>query len=125
MATSNSSQKSVNLFYKVEELKKINKKSLFKDPNIWQKYYEFLEVCKKLVLIDLDYALEKKIEVDLWNFGFKEIITQLQSEGTSRSILGKASYLMSIIRVLVSSSLILNVNFITKLYHFHTKNYSK
>ena len=103
MATSNSSQKSVNLFYKVEELKKINKKSLFKDPNIWQKYYEFLEVCKKLVLIDLDYALEKKIEVDLWNFGFKEIITQLQSEGTSRSILGKASYMISIIKIMVSS----------------------
>ena len=103
MATSNSSQKSVNLFYKVEELKKINKKSLFKDPNIWQKYYEFLEACKKLVLIDLDYALEKKIEVDLWNFGFKEIITQLQSEGTSRSILGKASYMISIIKIMVSS----------------------
>ena len=109
MATSNSSQKSINLFYKVEDLKKINKKSLFKDPNIWQKYYEFLEVCKKLVLIDLDYALEKKTEVDLWNFGFKEIITQLQAEATSRSILGKASNMMSMIRVLVTCSLILNV----------------
>ena len=83
------SQKSLNLYYKAEELKKVTKKSLFRDANVWQKHYELLEICKKLLLIELEYALEKKTEVDLWNYGFKDIISQLQSEANTRSILDK------------------------------------
>ena len=83
------SQKSLNLYYKAEELKKVAKKSLFRDANVWQKHYELLEICKKLILIELEYALEKKTEVDLWNYGFKDIISQLQSEANTRSILDK------------------------------------
>ena len=69
---------------------KTAKKFIFKDTNVWQKHYELLELYKKLILVDLDYALEKKAEVDLWNVGFKEIVTQIQSEANSRSILDKS-----------------------------------
>ena len=89
--TSTSSQKkSIAIYYKIEDLKQTSKKFIFKDTNVWQKHYELLEVYKKLILVDLDYALEKKAEVDLWNVGFKEIVTQIQSEANSRSILDKS-----------------------------------
>ena len=89
--TSTSSQKkSIAIYYKIEDLKHTSKKFIFKDTNVWQKHYELLELYKKLILVDLDYALEKKAEVDLWNVGFKEIVTQIQSEANSRSILDKS-----------------------------------
>ena len=35
---------------------------------------------EKLVLTDLTYALEKKVEIDLWNFCFKDYINYLQAQ---------------------------------------------
>ena len=90
VASTTSQQKSIAIYYKIEDLKQTSKKFIFKDTNVWQKHYELLEVYKKLILVDLDYALEKKAEVDLWNVGFKEIVTQIQSEANSRSILDKS-----------------------------------
>ena len=33
-----------------------------------------------MLLSDLEYALDKKVEVDLWNFCFKDYIAYLQSQ---------------------------------------------
>lgn len=77
-----------NLYYQSEELKKYlssagaESKNKLKDV----KFHSFLEMNKRLLLLDLEYALEKKSEVDLWNVGFKEIISRLQSDITSKSI---------------------------------------
>jgi len=62
--TSTSSQKkSIAIYYKIEDLKQTSKKFIFKDTNVWQKHYELLEVYKKLILVDLDYALEKRLRL--------------------------------------------------------------
>ena len=75
-----------SLFHKSEDLKKSlqgrqNKETIFKDP----KYHEFVEIHKKLLLQDLDFAIDKKSEVELWTVAFKEVINFYQSEITSRS----------------------------------------
>ena len=88
-------QKCASLYYKSEDLKKAlqgQPKNILKDSNSWLKLNEFIEINKKLLLIDLDYALEKKSEVDLWNVAFKEVINGLQNEASSSklSILDKS-----------------------------------
>ena len=69
-----------SLFHKSEDLKKSlqgrqNKETIFKDP----KYHEFVEIHKKLLLQDLDFAIDKKSEVELWTVAFKEVINFYQS----------------------------------------------
>ena len=61
-------QKCASLYYKSEDLKKTiqgQSKNILKDSNAWLKLNEFIEINKKLVLIDLDYVLEKKSEVKI------------------------------------------------------------
>ena len=61
-------QKCASLYYKSEDLKKTiqgQSKNILKDSNAWLKLNEFIEINKKLVLIDLDYVLEKKSEVQI------------------------------------------------------------
>ena len=41
---------------------------------------ELQKLYKQLLLSDLPYALEKKVEVDLWNYCFKDYIAYLQLE---------------------------------------------
>lgn len=84
------SSQSASLFYKAESLKKAFKaKNVLKDAKVWQKLVEFVDVNKALLLTDLDYALEKKAEVDLWNVAFKEVISGLQSEAANSRLLNK------------------------------------
>ena len=67
-------QKCASLYYKSEDLKKVlhsQSKNILKESSSWLRLNEFVEINKKLVLIDLDYAIEKKSEVDLWNVAFK------------------------------------------------------
>lgn len=37
-------------------------------------------------MLDLDYALEKKVEQDLWNVGFKQQIEALQAISKDRKV---------------------------------------
>merc|ERR1719232_2043337 len=88
----NLQQKCASLYFRSEELKKSLQgrgRNPLKDSNNFAKVNEFIEVNKQLLIGDLDYALDKKTEVDLWNFGFKEVISGIQSEANSRSILDK------------------------------------
>ena len=82
----NLQQKCASLYFRSEELKKSLQgrgRNPLKDSNTFTKVNEFIEVNKQLLIADLDYALDKKTEVDLWNFGFKEVISGIQSEANS------------------------------------------
>lgn len=46
----------------------------------WQKRQELCLVLETLLLIDLDYALDKKVEQDLWSFVFRNPISACQSK---------------------------------------------
>ena len=85
------SQESKKLYYQCQELlqtlqsgKKFNP---LKDPSYWLKLQTFCKICKNLIKSDLDFALDKKCEIDLWNVGFKEVISYLQNETNTKSIL--------------------------------------
>ena len=85
-----SSQEIKKSYYQSQELatsvsqKKANP---LKHPEYWLKIQTLSDLQKSLLLSDLDFALEKKIEVELWNVCFKDLITFLQSESNSKSIL--------------------------------------
>jgi predicted hydrolase (HD superfamily) len=67
----NLSALSHDLFDKCEQLKQ-NLLSLANDQaSIWLYRQELLDHYAQLILFDLDYALEKKIEHDLWTIVFK------------------------------------------------------
>ena len=67
----NLSAQSHDLFDKCEQLKQ-NLLSLANDQaSIWLYRQELLDQYAQLILFDLDYALEKKIEHDLWTIVFK------------------------------------------------------
>lgn len=40
-----------------------------------------------MLVLDLDYALEKKVEQDLWNVGFKQQIEALQAISKDRKVI--------------------------------------
>jgi hypothetical protein len=49
-------------------------------PDIWHSRQELLDQYGQLILFDLDYALEKKIEHDLWTVVFKNEIGYKQEQ---------------------------------------------
>lgn len=66
-----------------EECEKLKQK-LLSTPNgkaeIWTHRQELLDQYAQLILYDLDYAIEKKIEHDLWTIIFKNEITYKQEQ---------------------------------------------
>lgn len=45
-----------------------------------------LQVYQKVLVLDLDYALDKKVEQDLWNVGFKQQIEALQAISKDKKV---------------------------------------
>lgn len=80
------SQKCTALYLKSEDLKKSmlqqrSRNRSFKDPRL----QEYVGIVQTLLLIDLEYALSKKSELDLWNAVFKETISGLQAEQSTEA----------------------------------------
>ena len=74
---------SCKIYVKAEELKEnINanlcNRNFFHDQDSWKQLQELQKLYKKLLLSDIEYSLEKKIEIDLWNYCFKDYISFLQ-----------------------------------------------
>ena len=88
---SSSSQEIRKSYYQGQELASVlqNSKKVnpLKNPEFWLKIQTLCDLQKLILISDLDFALEKKIEVELWNVCFKDLITFLQSESKSKSIL--------------------------------------
>ncbi|XP_072935319.1 uncharacterized protein [Epargyreus clarus] len=53
--------------------------SMLQDRNLWTTQQQLQQAYQKILILDLDYALEKKVEQDLWNVGFKQQIEALQA----------------------------------------------
>ncbi|CAH2068204.1 unnamed protein product, partial [Iphiclides podalirius] len=58
--------------------------SMLQDRSLWTTQQKLQNVYQKILMLDLDYALEKKVEQDLWNVGFKQQIEALQAISKDR-----------------------------------------
>ncbi|KAK7094739.1 nonsense-mediated mRNA decay factor SMG7-like isoform X2 [Littorina saxatilis] len=52
--------------------------------DVWVTRQKLEDVYKHLLLMDLEYALDKKVEQDLWNHAFKNQITLLQAQAKDK-----------------------------------------
>jgi len=66
---------------KAEELSRIvtNKKDLYENKEAWTYHQELTSIYRNLLLLDLEFSLDKKVEQDLWNICFKNYISHLQT----------------------------------------------
>ncbi|CAB4054174.1 SMG7 [Lepeophtheirus salmonis] len=55
-------------------------KNLSSDGTLWSALQDLQITLKQILLTDLTYALDKKVDVDLWNYGFKDYICYLQGQ---------------------------------------------
>ncbi|XP_038208921.1 protein SMG7-like [Zerene cesonia] len=58
--------------------------SMLQDRSLWANQQQLQKAYQKVLTLDLDYALEKKVEQDLWNVGFKQQIEALQAISKDR-----------------------------------------
>ena len=68
---------------KAEELSRIviNKKDkLYEDKEAWAGHQELTGIYRSLLISDLEFSLDKKVEQDLWNVCFKNYIGHLQAK---------------------------------------------
>lgn len=56
----------------------------------WVTRQKLEDLYKKLLLIDLEYALDKKVEQELWNHAFKNQITNLQTQAKDKQNMKRA-----------------------------------
>ena len=84
---------------KAEELSRIinNKKDLYEDKEAWTYHQELTTIYRNLLISDLEFSLDKKVEQDLWNFCFKNYISHLQTKIRDKrsNIRGDAQLLLS------------------------------
>ncbi|KAK0172413.1 hypothetical protein PV328_005730 [Microctonus aethiopoides] len=59
-------------------------KDLLNDNNAWIWQQQLQKIYQQVLILDLEYALDKKVEQELWNFGFKNYIAILQNELKNR-----------------------------------------
>uniref|UniRef100_A0A6Q2X321 Nonsense-mediated mRNA decay factor n=1 Tax=Esox lucius TaxID=8010 RepID=A0A6Q2X321_ESOLU len=52
---------------------------------VWTSRQALQDLYQKMLVTDLEYALDKKVEQDLWNHAFKNQITTLQSQAKNRA----------------------------------------
>ncbi|XP_028987416.1 nonsense-mediated mRNA decay factor SMG7 isoform X2 [Betta splendens] len=52
---------------------------------VWTSRQALQDLYQKMLVTDLEYALDKKVEQDLWNHAFKNQITTLQSQSKNRA----------------------------------------
>lgn len=52
---------------------------------VWTSRQALQDVYQKMLVTDLEYALDKKVEQDLWNHAFKNQITTLQNQAKNRA----------------------------------------
>ncbi|XP_059056561.1 nonsense-mediated mRNA decay factor SMG7-like [Achroia grisella] len=58
--------------------------SMLQDRSLWVTQQQLQKIYQKLLVLDLDYALDKKVEQELWNVGFKQQIEALQAISKDR-----------------------------------------
>jgi len=91
--TSDRRQVSAQLHRQIVELKERARKrqNVYKDEEAWSEHQQIQSLCQKLIVDDPEYAVDKKVEHDLWNVCFKEHIGALQSSAKDKTSKGKKS----------------------------------
>ncbi|KAK2581218.1 hypothetical protein KPH14_008016 [Odynerus spinipes] len=76
----------VQALKKAEPLKdKVQRcKDLLNDNDAWVCQQQLQKIYQQVLILDLEYALDKKVEQELWNLGFKNYIAMLQSQAKDR-----------------------------------------
>ncbi|XP_014483239.1 PREDICTED: protein SMG7-like isoform X2 [Dinoponera quadriceps] len=76
----------VQALKKAEPLKdKVQRcKDLLNDNDAWVCQQQLQKIYQQVLILDLEYALDRKVEQDLWNLGFKNYIATLQSQAKDR-----------------------------------------
>lgn len=71
----------VQALKKAEKLKEkvVNSQDLLNDNEAWVCQQQLQEIYQQVLILDLEYALDKKVEQELWSHGFKKYIATLQS----------------------------------------------
>lgn len=76
----------VQALKKAEPLKdKVQRcKDLLNDNDAWVCQQQLQKIYQQVLILDLEYALDRKVEQELWNLGFKNYIAMLQSQAKDR-----------------------------------------
>lgn len=53
---------------------------------IWSNQQKLQTIYYQVLILDLEYALDKKVEQDLWNIGFKYHISSLQEQTRDKKV---------------------------------------
>ncbi|XP_046671349.1 protein SMG7-like [Homalodisca vitripennis] len=71
----------VQALKKADRLKEkvINCEDLLNDNEAWHCQQQLQEIYQQVLILDLEYALDKKVEQELWSHGFKKYIATLQT----------------------------------------------
>ncbi|XP_043475268.1 protein SMG7-like [Leptopilina heterotoma] len=59
-------------------------KDLLNDNDAWLCQQQLQKIYQQVLILDLEYALDRKVEQELWNLGFKNYIALLQSQAKDR-----------------------------------------
>lgn len=59
-------------------------KDLLNDNDAWVCQQQLQKIYQQVLILDLEYALDKKVEQELWSLGFKNYIVTLQSQAKDR-----------------------------------------
>lgn len=76
----------VQALKKAEPLKdKVQRcKDLLNDNDAWVCQQQLQKIYQQVLILDLEYALDRKVEQELWNLGFKNYIATLQSQAKDK-----------------------------------------
>lgn len=76
----------VQALKKAEPLKdKVQRcRDLLNDSDAWVCQQQLQKIYQQVLILDLEYALDRKVEQELWNLGFKNYIATLQSQAKDR-----------------------------------------
>lgn len=75
-------------FRQADDLKiKVNRKcDLLNSNEAWTDQQKLQTIYHQALVLDLEYALDKKVEQDLWNVGFKNHISSLQQMARDKKV---------------------------------------
>lgn len=68
------------------KIKLAQKYDLLNDSDIWTYQQQLQTIYHQVLILDLEYALDKKVEQELWTLGFKNHITTLQELARDKKV---------------------------------------
>lgn len=67
------------------------KQDVLNEPDFRNEQYQLQTMYHQVLVLDLEYALDKKVEQELWNVGFKHYITILQDVIKDKKVVSHSS----------------------------------